>query len=110
VDAAEVLLEQVLEQVDARSHERGQRAGADTGQGAGQQAGDADERGVRRHMEQRAGRHQEMASRRGAGAGERDRDEAARLPLEEQELDGKQHGGQRRAERCRHPGRRARHQ
>ena len=51
-----------------------------------------------------------MPSDGGDRAGQRHRDQAARLPLEQQQLDGQQHGGDRRAERRRHAAGGAGHQ
>jgi hypothetical protein len=52
-----------------------------------------------------------VASRGGGrGAGERHRDHASGLPLEEQQFDSEQHGGNRRREGRRHAGRGASHE
>ena len=66
--------------------------------------------GVRGDGEDRAGAEQVAAQRAGGDAGDRDGDEAARLPLEEQQLDRQEDGRDRRGEDRRHAGRGARHQ
>ena len=70
----------------------------------------ADEDGVRRDREQRP-QSQDVAPRGARGdAGQRHRNQAARLPFEQQQFDGQQHGRDRRGEGGRHAGRGAGHQ
>ena len=63
-----------------------------------------------RDREHRPGAEQVGPQQRGDRAGQGDRDEAPRLPLEQEEFDGQEHGGHRRVERRRHPPRRAGHE
>ena len=63
--------------------------------------------GCARHREQRPDADDVAAHRRRRRAGERDRNQAARLPFEQQQFHGQQHRGERRRERRRHAGRRA---
>ena len=56
------------------------------------------------HREERAGTEPEDAHDRGGDAGEGDRDKAAGTPLEEEEFDGEEDGGERRGEGGRHSG------
>src|SRR6185436_7193669 len=98
------LLESVLGGVDGEGEERGQGAREQAGHDAAGQAFRSDEGGVRSDREERA-HADDVAAGGGAGrAGQGDGDEAARLPLEEQELHGQEHGGHGGGEGGGHPG------
>ena len=63
-----------------------------------------DEGGMGRHGEEGAEPDDVAARGAGRGAGERDGDQAAGLPLEQEQLDGQQDGRERRGEGRGHPG------
>ena len=62
------------------------------------------------HGKERAEADEVTPGSGGGDARHRDRDEAARLPLEEQQFDREQHRRERRREGCRHACRRGRHE
>ena len=102
------LRERVFRRVDRRGEQRRQRAGEQADDHAADEAGEADVGRMRRHRKDRP-EPEDVAARGGRrDARERDRNQAARLPLEQQQLDGEQHRRDRRGEGRRHAGRRAR--
>ena len=102
--------ESVLRGVDGGGQQRRERARQHARHHAAQQAPRADEDRVRRHREQRPQSQNVAARGRRGHAGQRHRDQAARLPFEQQQLHRQQHRGHRRGEGGGHARRRARHQ
>lgn len=81
------MLEGVLEGVDEGGQERGAAPGHQPHQDAAPQADGANQQRVLGNGENGAGAEQVAAQQRGGRAGEGDGDDAARLPLKEEQLD-----------------------
>jgi hypothetical protein len=98
------LLEEVFERVHAQGEQRREAAREQAAPDAGGDGMPVQRARVIRYGEEWTGSQQVGADERCGRARERHRDEAARLPLEEQQLDGEQRRGHGRAERRGHPG------
>ena len=102
--------EHVLGRVDcARENDR-EGAGRQARERTPDEARRADEERMRWREKERTETNHVAACRGGAGTGERDRNQAPRLPLEEQQLDGERHRRDGRGERRGHAARRAGHE
>ncbi len=97
---------QILGAIETDRHQRGLQAGNDADGNAYAKPPCWHRRHVRKGK-QRAGPDQLRPPQGGDDDGGGDRNEAARLPLEQQQFDRKQHGGERRAEHRGHAGGRA---
>src|SRR6185437_1574837 len=95
------LAERVLAEVDSDGQQRAERPREQAGEHAGHEAERAD-LVVRRHREQRTAAEQERAHHGGDRARQRDRDQASRAPLEQQQLHREEHRRDRRVEHRRH--------
>ncbi len=104
------LAEDVLGGIDCHGEERGQCPGEHSRHHASQQPRRSDEDGVRGDRKQRTDAEQIAPGRAGGDAGQRHGDQAARLPLEQQQFHGQQDGRHRRGEGGRHATGRASHQ
>src|SRR5205807_2080041 len=88
--------------IDRKREERGQSAGKYADKSAREERFRADEKRVLRDGKQRSQAEDVTSENSGDGAGERDRDEAARLPFKEKKFDREKNSGNRRGKRRRH--------
>src|SRR5207237_1443788 len=96
------LREEILERINAEREERGESAGEEAARDARADRRQRHERQVRGHRKERPGTEQMAAKERRGDARERDRDQAARFPLEQEELHGEERARDRRRERRGH--------
>jgi hypothetical protein len=104
------MLEGVFGGVHRLRQERGQPASEQARKHAAGHRDRPDERRMRCHGKQRPEADDVAAHHGGSDTRQRDRDDAAWLPLEEQQFDGEKHRGERGREGGRHAGRRSGHQ
>ena len=104
------MLKAVLGGIHGQRQQRRQSPGQHARYDAHRQRSQPDEGGMNRHRKQRPAAQDIETGNRGGHARHRHRNHAARLPFEQQQLDGEHQRGKRRVEGRRHARRRARHQ